>query len=105
MTTSHGAPFDADRTAATTTGSAAGPASDPQLTRSMTEENDIRHGRMRPGRALLITLLCGLLTGALCLGVNALFGSPIDWFWLVGAAAYVTILIGAFLWIRLAREA
>lgn len=104
MTAAQGAPFDADRTAAAATGSAPR-LPDPQQTRSMTEENDIRHGRMRPRRALLITLLCGLLTGALCLGVNALFGSPIDWFWLVGAAAYVTILIGAFLWIRLAREA
>ncbi|NNG37287.1 hypothetical protein [Nakamurella aerolata] len=96
---------DTPRSQGRTPAAATGSDIDPQRTRSMTDENDLRHGHMRPGRAVLITVLCGLITGALCLGVNAMFGSPIDWFWLAGAAVYVTVLIGAFLWIRLAREA
>lgn len=60
---------------------------------------------MRRRDAVLITLGCGVVTLALCLGVNAIFGSPVDWFWLVAAAVYVTLLIGGFLLIRLTPSA
>lgn len=49
----------------------------------------------------MITFGCGLATLVICLAGNALFGSPVQWFWLVAAAVYVTILVGAFLLIRL----
>jgi hypothetical protein len=60
---------------------------------------------MRRRDAVLITLGCGLATMLLCLGVNALLGSPIEWFWLVAATLYVTLLIGGFLLIRLTPSA
>lgn len=60
---------------------------------------------MRRRDALLITLGCGVATLVLCLGVNAIFGSPVEWFWLVAAALYVTLLVGAFLLIRLTPSA
>ncbi|WP_154674176.1 hypothetical protein [Nakamurella lactea] len=64
-----------------------------------------RQGKMRRRDAILITLGCGLSTLVLCLGVNALFGSPVQWFWLVAAAVYVVLLVGAFLLIRLTPSA
>jgi len=56
-------------------------------------------------RAVLITIGCGLVTMAGCLAVNAIAGSPIQWFWLIVAPLYVTALIGAFLWVRLTPSA
>lgn len=52
-------------------------------------------------KALTITLLCGLLTMAGCLLINAVTGSPIQWYWLIVAPLYVTMLIAGFLWVRL----
>lgn len=56
-------------------------------------------------KAVLITIAGGLVTMAGCLAVNAIAGSPIQWFWLIVAPLYVTALIGAFLWVRLTPSA
>lgn len=56
-------------------------------------------------KAVLITAGCGLVTMAGCLAVNAIAGSPIQWFWLIVAPLSVTALVGAFLWVRLAPSA
>lgn len=65
-----------------------------------------RQQRKRRQRlSVLIVLGCGILTTLGCLAVNWIAGSPIEWFWLVVAPLYVTLIIGAFVWIRFAREA
>ncbi|MDQ2846797.1 MAG: hypothetical protein M3Y77_10705 [Actinomycetota bacterium] len=52
-------------------------------------------------KSVVITLACGLVTMAGCLLVNAVTGSPIQWYWLMVAPLYVTLLIAGFLWVRL----
>lgn len=59
----------------------------------------------RRRKAVLATLACGLVTTAGCLLVNALAGSPVEWFWLVVVPLFVMVLIGAYLWVRLTPSA
>ena len=54
---------------------------------------------------MIITLACGVATAIGCITVNAVLGSPVQWFWLLAAPLYVTLLMSLFLWIRLAPGA
>lgn len=57
--------------------------------------------RRQRNRAVLITLVCGIVTALGCLLINLFVGSPIEWIWLLAAPLWVTLLMGSFLWVRL----
>lgn len=63
--------------------------------------SELRDGRMSRRQVVLVILGCGLATLAACLGINALMGSPVQWFVLVIAVLFVVVLIGSYLWVRL----
>lgn len=53
--------------------------------------------------ALMAVVVIFLVIVGGCLIVNLLAGSPVDWFWLVTGGIFVTLLMAAWLWVRLSE--
>lgn len=69
----------------------------------MTNHQD-RPGSIPHRQRSLVLVSCAIIfvviTGG-CLLINAVAGSPVDWFWLVVAGAFVTGLMAMWFWVRL----
>jgi hypothetical protein len=54
----------------------------------------------------LMIVSCAIIFVVICAGcllVNVFAGSPVDWFWLVAGALFVTGLMAAWFWVRLSN--
>jgi len=58
----------------------------------------------RQRRLMLVScvIIFVVITGG-CLLINAFAGSPVDWFWLVAAGLFVTVLMAMWFWVRLSN--
>ncbi len=63
-------------------------------------------GSIPQGQRRLMLVSCVIIfvviTGG-CLLVNAVAGSPVDWFWLVAAGVFVTAMMAGWFWVRLSN--
>ena len=63
-------------------------------------------GSIPQGQRRLMLVSCVIIfvviTGG-CLLVNAIAGSPVDWFWLVAAGVFVTAMMAGWFWVRLSN--
>ena len=53
--------------------------------------------------ALVVVVIIFVVIAGGCLLVNLLAGSPVDWFWLVAGGVFVSLLMAAWLWVRLSE--
>jgi hypothetical protein len=58
----------------------------------------------RQRRLMLVScvIIFVVITGG-CLLIYAFAGSPVDWFWLVAAGLFVTVLMAMWFWVRLSN--
>lgn len=63
-----------------------------------------RSGSIPPERRRLVVLVtagCMVAFVAGCLLINLFMGSPVEWFWIVVGAVFLTAMILTYLWVRL----
>jgi len=63
-------------------------------------------GGMPPAQrrlAIIVLSICVVVMAGGTIIVDAVFGMPVDWFWLVSGIVLVGILLALFLWVRLSE--